>query len=162
MELVRGGVLIVTTVLLGLISGLFYTYTVSVLVSLRTVDDRTFVDVMQRINRDIQNPRFFLSFIGSLLFLILSLLLFVGVDGDVVLPVLISLVFYVLSFGTTIGGNVPMNVRLDRRGDPDRIADLAGARKEFEARWTRLNTLRGLFSTVAMATMCWALIEFGG
>jgi uncharacterized membrane protein len=162
MELVRGGALIVTTVLLGLISGLFYTYTVSVMLSLRGVDDRTFVSVMQRINRDIQNGKFFLSFVGALLFLILSLVLFIGVDSGVLLPIIVSLVLYVISFGITVRGNVPMNIRLERRGDPDKIADLAGARKEFEERWTKLNTLRGLFATLAMGTMCWALIEFSG
>lgn len=160
MELVRGIVLIVTTILLGLISGLFYTFSVSVMRSLRGVDDKTFVNVMQRINRDIQNGKFAVSFMGSLLFLVLSLVLFIGVDTAVLVPIIIGLVFYIVCFGVTLGINVPMNIRLDRKGPPERIADLAGARQEFEARWTKFNTVRGTAAGLAMAAMCWALLEF--
>ncbi|SMD08427.1 anthrone oxygenase family protein [Kibdelosporangium aridum] len=158
MEVVRAASLIVTTLLLGLVSGFFYTYSISVMVSLRGTDDRTFVDVMQKINRDVQNPRFFMTFIGSALFGILTVILFIGQPFSVFLPVLASLVLYLICFGITVRGNVPMNVRLDRYGPPDKIADVAGVRKEFEDRWVRLNGVRAWFATLGFGAAIWALI----
>jgi uncharacterized membrane protein len=164
MELVRGAVLVTSTLTLGLIAGLFYTYACSVMRTLRGVDNKTFVTVMQRINRDIQNGWFFLSFLGALLFTALSLILFIGVDGSVLLPVAVGLGFYVLAFGITMGVNIPMNVRLDQAGDPERMDEqaLAKAREAFEAPWLRANLNRGLASAAAFGSLCWALIEFGG
>jgi uncharacterized membrane protein len=160
MELVRGAILVVTTISLGLITGLFYTFSISVMPTLRGVDDRTFVDVMQRINRDIQNGKFFLSFIGSFLLIILSLVLFIGVPGSVVLPLVVALVFYIGNLVITFGGNIPLNNQLERRGHPDKITDMAGARKAFEVRWHRLNTQRGLCCAAAFIALCWALIQY--
>jgi uncharacterized membrane protein len=51
---------------MGLIAGLFYSFSVAVMTGLSKVDDRTLVETMQRINRAIQNPAFFLSFAGAL------------------------------------------------------------------------------------------------
>jgi uncharacterized membrane protein len=163
MELVRGAVLVISTLTLGLIAGLFYTYACSVMITLRGVDDRTFVNVMQRINRDIQNGWFFLSFIGALLFTTLALVLFIGIDGSVLLPLAIGLAFYIVAFGITMGVNIPMNVRLDQAGSPDKLGEqsMANARKAFEAAWFRANLNRGLAATAAFGCLCWALIEFG-
>ena len=160
MELVRGASLVVSTLLLGLVSGFFYTYSISVMPTLRGVDDRTFVDVMQKINRDVQNPRFFLTFIGSILFGILNLFLFLGQPFSVLLPVIISLAGYFVCFAITVRGNVPMNVRLDRYGPVERIADVAAVRKEFEGHWTRLNGLRAWSATIGFGGMIWALIAY--
>nr|WP_042186392.1 DUF1772 domain-containing protein [Kibdelosporangium sp. MJ126-NF4]CEL17246.1 integral-membrane protein [Kibdelosporangium sp. MJ126-NF4]CTQ91524.1 integral-membrane protein [Kibdelosporangium sp. MJ126-NF4] len=158
MDVVRAASLIVTTLLLGLVSGFFYTYSISVMVSLRGTDDRTFVDVMQKINRDVQNPRFFLTFIGSALFGILTVILYIGQPVAVFLPVLLSLVLYLGCFGVTVARNVPMNVRLDNYGPPDKIADIAAVRKEFEEPWVRLNGVRAWFATLGFAAAIWALI----
>lgn len=160
MELVRGGSLVVSTLLLGLISGFFYTYSISIMPTLRGVDDRTFVDVMQKINRDVQNPRFFLTFIGSILFGILTLILFLGQPFAVLLPVIVSLACYFVCFGITVRGNVPMNVRLDRYGPVDSIADVAAVRKQFEGPWTRLNGLRAWAATFGFGAIVWALVAY--
>lgn len=158
MDVVRAASLIVTTLMLGIVSGFFYAYSISVMVSLRDTDDRTFVDVMQKINRDVQNPRFFLTFIGSILFGILTVVLYIGQPFAVFLPVLLALVFYVGCFGITVTRNVPMNVRLDKYGPPERIADLAAVRKEFEEPWVRLNGIRAWFATFGFGAAIWALI----
>jgi uncharacterized membrane protein len=164
MELVRGALLVISTLAVGLQAGLFYTFACSVMRTLRGVDDRTFVNVMQRINRDIQNGWFGLTFAGSLLFTTLALVLFIGVNGSVVLPVAVGLGFYVLSFGITMRLNIPMNIRLDQAGNPNQLAEqaLAKARKEFEVPWSKANLGR-MFANIASCTsLCWALIVFAG
>ncbi|WP_165960869.1 DUF1772 domain-containing protein [Actinocrispum wychmicini] len=163
MDVFRGAVLIAATAALGLNAGLFYGFSCSVMVSLRGVDDRTFVTVMQKINRDIQNGWFFVSFIGSLLFTTLALVLFVGRSGSILLPVGVGLAFYVLSMAITIRVNIPMNIRLDR-ADPVQMGELTlrKAREGFEAPWFRANTGRALASTGGFLALCWALVQFSG
>ncbi|MET0233766.1 MAG: DUF1772 domain-containing protein [Kibdelosporangium sp.] len=149
-----------TTLLMGLAAGFFYTYSISIMPTLRGVDDRTFVDVMQKINRDVQNPRFFLSFMGSLLFGLVTLIMFLGQPFEVLLPVILGFVAYFVCFAVTASGNVPMNNRLERKGDPSRISDLALARKEFEDRWTRLNGIRAWAAFLGLGGMVWANIAY--
>ncbi|WP_173123852.1 anthrone oxygenase family protein [Kibdelosporangium persicum] len=128
------------------------------MVSLRSTDDRTFVDVMQKINRDVLNPRFFLTFVGSALFGVLTVILFIGQPLAVFLPVVLSLVLYLVCFGITVRGNVPMNVRLDQYGPPEEIADIAAVRKQFEEPWNRLNGLRAWAATLGFGAAIWALV----
>jgi uncharacterized membrane protein len=160
MDTVRIAVLVAATLATGLNAGVYYTYACSIMVTLRGVDDRTFVNVMQRINRDIQNGWFFLTFMGSLLVTALALILFIGVDGAVVLPVAIGLGLYVLSFGITMAVNVPMNERMDKVGDPATMTPeaLADARRVFEKPWVRSNLNRTLASTASCGALCWALL----
>jgi uncharacterized membrane protein len=163
MELVRGALLVISTLAIGLQAGLFYTFTVSIMRTLRGVDDRTFVNVMQRINRDIQNGWFGLTFAGGLVFTVLTLVLFIGAPGSVILPIAIGLVLYVLSLGTTFSRNIPMNIRLDKVGKPESMSEpgLVSARKAFESAWTRANTFRGVAAGASCVALCWALAEFG-
>ncbi|MBP2324346.1 putative membrane protein [Kibdelosporangium banguiense] len=161
MELVRGGVLVVSTILIGLTAGYFFAYSNSVMRALRGVDDRAFVNVMQKINRDVQNPVFFLAFLGGVLFGIIALFMFLSQPAAVLLPVIVSLAFnFLMCFVVTVRGNVPMNVRLDRMGPPERIGDVAAVRREFEGAWTRLNHVRAWGSTLGFGAMVWALIAY--
>lgn len=52
-------------VLAGLLCGVYVAFAVGVMPALRQVDDRTFVEVMQRINVVIVNPAFVLVFLGA-------------------------------------------------------------------------------------------------
>jgi uncharacterized membrane protein len=160
MDTFRIAVLVAATLATGLNAGLYYTYACSIMVTLRGVDDRTFVNMMQRINRDITNGWFFLTFMGALLVPALALILFIGVNGAVVLPVAIGLGLYVVSFGITMGVNVPMNNRMDKVGDPDTMSPqaLAEARRVFEKPWVRSNLNRTLASTGSCGALCWALL----
>jgi hypothetical protein len=119
MELVRIGILVVSTITMGLVAGLFYGFSISVMVTLRRTDDRTFVDVMQRINRDIQNGRFALSFIGTLLFTVLALVLFINAGkGSVALPLVVALACYAVNLGRTGSPTCPVSASSSRPGGP--------------------------------------------
>jgi hypothetical protein len=60
-DLVLGG----ATVSMGLLAGFFYSYACSVMPGLHGAADRTVVDAMQHINRSIENPVFFATFLGA-------------------------------------------------------------------------------------------------
>ena len=61
------------TLTTGLAAGVFYAYAVSVNLGLATQPDTSYVATMQAINERIENPVFFLSFFGAVLFLLAAL-----------------------------------------------------------------------------------------
>ncbi|OLF06614.1 hypothetical protein BLA60_30545 [Actinophytocola xinjiangensis] len=159
MDIVRIAALVAATVTTGLVTGVFYGFQVSVLIALREVDDRTYVDVNQRINRVIQNPKFFLSFLGSVVFSAAAMVLMFGGDrGSVLLPAAIGFGLNLVAFMVTGGGNVPLNRQLDEAGA---ATDPAVARQRYERPWTRLNNVRGWLHVGAFGALCWALIAYG-
>ncbi len=54
----------------GLMAGLFFGWAVSVVPGTRLVDDHSYVQIMQQINRAIVNPLFVIPFVGTPLLLI--------------------------------------------------------------------------------------------
>ena len=153
--MVQNGALIAATIATGLLAGVFYGFACSVMIALRRVDDRTFVEVMQRINAAIQNGWFMLSFLGSLVFTVLAGVL--GFGGATLTPIVIALVLNVAGLVVTFGVNIPLNIQLDRAGRPERLADPSLARQRFEGKWARWNVIRALLATGAFGFLCWAL-----
>ena len=162
MDTVRVVSLVAATVTMGLVSGLFYGFACSVMRALRGVDDRTFVDVMQRINVAILNGWFVLGYIGSLLFTVLALVLHLP-DGEreVLPPVVGALVLYVAAMGVTGRVNIPLNNALEAAGPPARIADPGVVRRNFEQSWNRWNVVRAVLCCLALVCLCWALVLRG-
>ncbi|MGI5238894.1 DUF1772 domain-containing protein [Dactylosporangium sp. CA-139066] len=151
--------LIVSTMSAGLVAGLFYAYVCSVMVTMRRLDDRTFILVMQRNIIDIQNGWFALTFMGTLLFTIVAAALHLGAgDRHVLAPLVVSLVVYILALFITFRVNIPLNNALARAGAPDRIADPAKVRTDFEGVWNRWNVVRMYLHIASFGCCCWALI----
>lgn len=61
----RDWVLGAAVVAMGLVAGLFYGFAVGVRPGLANADDRTLIDTMQQIDEAIENPVFFLTFLGA-------------------------------------------------------------------------------------------------
>ena len=162
MEALRTTTVLVTTVTLGLMAGLFYAYAGSVLPGLRRAADRTLVDAMQRINVAIRNGPFLVLFLGGLLFTGAAAALHTGAaHRPVLVPLLVALVLYAATLVVTFAVNIPLNDRLDAAGPPDRIADPAAVRAAFLGRWVRWNLVRTATSAGAFAAACWALVRHG-
>ncbi|GLW09195.1 membrane protein [Microtetraspora sp. NBRC 13810] len=157
-ESLRELVLMLATVTTGLIAGLYYAYACSVMLGLRKVGDRVFIDVMQRINVAIQNGVFLIAFLGAALFAIAVIVLDLAAGRGLSVPVVAGCVLYVLSLVITFGINIPLNNRLDAAGEPSGIADPAAVRASFEATWNRWNVMRALVSLAGFVCLCWALL----
>lgn len=84
--LLQSAALIAATALMGLIAGLFYTYSCSVMPGLRRTDDSTFVNAMRSINVATPNGWFALSFAGALLFTTTAAILQFAADQRPALP----------------------------------------------------------------------------
>jgi uncharacterized membrane protein len=163
MELFRAAALVGATLTMGLIAGLFYAYACSVMLGLGRTDDRTFVDVMQRINVAILNGWFSISFAGALVLTALAGALHLRGDGRTVLPwIVAALILYGVAFVITVAVNVPLNNALAAAGESDRIDNAAAVRERFEARWVRWNIARAVASTSALGCLAWALVLYGG
>lgn len=161
-SVLRGGVLGAATVAMGLMAGLFFAFSAAVMLGLNKTDDRTLVEVMQKINVAILNPFFGLSFFGALALTALAVMLErrrgPGTAGRWIVA---GLVFYICVLAITMGASVPLNNALAKAGDPAQIANLAAVRHHFEGPWVRWNILRTLTCTAALACLSRALMLHG-
>ncbi|MFF3658889.1 anthrone oxygenase family protein [Streptomyces olivochromogenes] len=153
-----GGVLGAATVAMGLIAGVFYIFACDVMPSLARSDDRVFIEVMQNINDVIQNPVFFLSFMGALVLTAVSAWQLRKSPHR--WWVFAALAAYALAFLFTVAVNIPLNNRLADAGNPAAIADPAAVRRRFEDTWVAWNVVRALLSTLALACLARALLLY--
>jgi len=152
--LIESIILIVTGVLTTLLAGTFFGYAISVNGALHNLRDDEYVRAMQSINKVIQNPIFFLSFMGPVILLPISTFLVYGNNrAQFWLLLLASVIYIVGTFGITVGGNVPLNEQL-AKSDP---ADAHEARVQFENPWNRLHIMRtiaGIIVTILIFIAC--------
>jgi uncharacterized membrane protein len=144
-------ILVLAGSLTALVTGLFYGYSVSVNGGLHRLNDSEYVKAMQSINAVIQNPLFFVSFIGPVILLPLAAFLQRDSNSMQFALLLASSVIYIAgSFGLTMVGNVPLNVRL-AKFDASKSSgnEIVQARAGFEKSWNRLHAIRTIASIAA-------------
>ncbi|MDQ3405073.1 MAG: DUF1772 domain-containing protein [Actinomycetota bacterium] len=139
------------TVPVGVVAGTFFAFAVSVMPSLSTVDDKEFVELMNKLNSSIQTNRpFLLSFSGA--FLLTGAAAFVHYRLGLRAAarwVLAALVLYLVSFAITIGVNMPLNVALAKAT----LSDAAKARAAFEGSWNAANNARTVAAMLALVCL---------
>lgn len=148
-------VLVAATVTSGLLAGLFYAYSVSVMRGLARTADGTFVESMRQINVAILNGWFALGFVGAPLLTALALVM--HLDGAELAWIALALVSALFTLAITLTVNVPLNDELAsvEEGDP------GVARGRFEGRWVRWNLARTISSTTAFGCLVLALASNG-
>ena len=157
-----GPVLGAAMVAMGLMAGLFYAYTISVMPGLARSDDRTFVTAMQNINWAIQNAAFLSAFAGAFVLTLAAAILQQRLGRRTAARwIAAALVLYVVTLAITMGVNVPLNDQLAAAGDPSRIVDLAAVRANFEGLWVATNAVRTVACTLALACLGRALSLHG-
>jgi len=155
-------ILLITAVATALIGGLFYAWSCSVTPGLAQVDDATFITSFQAMNRAIQNPAFFASFMGTALLLPLSMFLQYRYGAMVPFRLLLaaSVVYLAGVMGVTMAGNVPMNNALDAFNLKTATAqEIAAQRARFEGPWNRLNTIRTLSAVLTIVLVLLACMR---
>lgn len=157
---VRGGgkltgpLLWLATMTIGLMAGLFFAFSVSVMPGLAKADDRTFIASMQGINRAIQNGAFGSVFFGSFVFTGAAALLQLKEGRRAALRwTIAALGLYVVAVVITMGVNVPLNNKLDAAGDVAAMADAAGVRAAFEDPWNAAHLPRTLACVLALGCL---------
>jgi len=150
------------TLTTGLVAGVFYAYAVSVSPGLAAQPDASYVATMQAINEKIQNPLFFLSFFGAVLFLLAALAVHLPRPrlGRFWLIALASALYVGGGFLLTVFVNVPLNEALARVALEAFPGELARARAAYEGPWVFWNGVRTVFSFVAfLALVCACLLR---
>lgn len=143
---------------MGLLAGLFYAFACAVMPGLQAAADRSAVDVMQQINRSIENPVFFATYLGAPALAAWAAVSARRRGSPVVLRwVVAGLALYAVGFIVTRAFNIPLNDRLEAAGDPSRIVDVARVRDDFETPWVIWNLVRTAAVTAAFGCLARAL-----
>ncbi|MEE6309436.1 DUF1772 domain-containing protein [Plantactinospora veratri] len=158
-----GAVLGAAALTTGLVAGVFVLYAHTIMPGLGRTDDRTFVGAFQAIDRAIINPWFMSCFFGALVLTGVAAALHLPAEGRGGLPwTVVAFVLQLAVIVITLAVNVPRNDAIKAAGAPDRIADLAGVRRDFdEARWRAWNLLRVVLSCAAFGSLLVALVVYG-
>jgi uncharacterized membrane protein len=154
--------LLITAFTTALIAGLFYSYSCSVNPGLGKLPDAGYMAAMQSINREILNPLFFMSFMGTVILLPVSTWLQYSnpAPTSFYLMLAATIVYAVGTFGVTIMGNVPLNNALDgfnlQSASPDMIHQ---QRELFEKPWNRLHSIRTIANAIALILVLLACLN---
>ena len=145
--------LLLSILLTGLVGGLMYGWTVSVLPGLRAVDAPTYLNTMQTVNRKIINPAFTVPFTATPFVLaVASVVLFRSGDSRRGWLLASSALIYLVGVvGVTVGGNIPLNNKLDvfeLAGATD--AALADLRQHYEGSWNAWHYARTVASVLTL------------
>ena len=158
---IRAITLASATLTTGLIAGVFYAYAVSVNLGLAAQPDADYVAVMQAINERIQNPLFFLTFFGAVLFLLAALAAHCFPrprSGRFWLVALACVLYIGGSFLLTVFVNVPMNEELARVAADAPAGELASARAAYEGPWNFWNGVRAVSTILAFLALVGACL----
>jgi uncharacterized membrane protein len=140
----------------GLMAGVFYVFSVSVMAALARIPSPEGIRAMQSINKTILNPLFLGAFVGTAL--VSTSLILLGILGHLGERspwfIAASLSYLIGTFTVTAVGNVPMNEKLDTM-DPETGNPYW---QLYLRKWTRLNHLRTLCALAACALFAIGLI----
>lgn len=151
------------TLTTGLVAGVFYAYAVSVNLGLAAQPDAAYIAATQAIIERIENPLFFASFLGAVVFLLAALAAHYSRHsrtGRFWLVALACVLYMGGGFLLTSFVNVPMSYQLAAvdLDAPARV--LAEARDAYEDPWNFWNGVRTVFSTLAfLALICACLLR---
>lgn len=151
------------TLLSGLVAGLFYAYSCSVIPGLKQLTDDNYIKAMQAINIAIQNPVFFMSFMGLLP--AYPALLYVqyktiGSGTQFSLLLAAAIVYFIGVFGVTAIINVPLNDQLAAfditAATPQQIT---AARRAFELSWNSWHTVRTIAAVLSFGLTIFSIFN---
>jgi uncharacterized membrane protein len=153
----------VTLASIGLMAGVFFAFSVSVMRGLDAIEPGCAIRAMQSINRKILNPVFLLAFmlapvVGAVTGVLLLLL---DETWAAAIMFLAATIYLLGSIVATGGVNVPLNNALDAATVPADPAEAARLWSDYSTRWTRWNTLRALACAVGLLFAGLALFAWG-
>jgi uncharacterized membrane protein len=144
-------VLLLATLLMGLLAGVFFTWTNAITPGIGRLADVAYLQAFQHMNRTILNVPFYIVFMGSLMFSIGSAYLHKP-DGKTIFGGLIaaSAIHFLGVLLVTLFGNLPLNDMLDKTDlSVITIEKSAALRSNFELKWNNLHLIRTISSSTS-------------
>lgn len=146
--------LFLSVLLSGMVAGLFYGYSCSVIPGLGNLSNREYLKAFQFINKAILNPYFFTSFMGTLIILPVTAWVNYSKVSDTSFYFLLAatIIYCVGVFGVTAFGNVPLNNSLTHF-DINPASELAVSQKReaFEKLWNHYHSIRTIASVLTFS-----------
>jgi uncharacterized membrane protein len=157
-----GIVLGAAVIAMGLVAGLYFFSAIAVMPALTAADDRTLVDAMQQMIDKIENPAFFLAFLGAPALATVALVQArrsaqAKIAGWIVAALALYMVMVVITFAV----NIPLNEDLKDAGDPARIENISEVRDDFVTPWVAWDIVRTVVTIGAFGFLTWALVLYG-
>ena len=156
MELTASNItLFAATLLIGLTAGLCFTWGNAVTPGIGQLDDLGYLQAFQKMNRSIENPLFFVVFLGSLLVGTAAVFNSWGASAIHFRLVLIAVILYFLGvIVITVVGNVPLNQILDKTDlASSSLEELRALREKFENPWNRFHGIRVVSGIVSFGLL---------
>ena len=158
-----GTILMIAVLLCSLVAGFLFAFAVIVMPGIKKLSDKEFIRAFQVMDGIIQRgqPLFGLVWAGSVLALLAAAVLGFTQFSGMAWYLLISATLLYL-FGvqlTTITVNIPLNNRL-QSVDVDTMdnSSIKAARKAFETKWNRWNSIRTFVSIITAALLIGILL----
>lgn len=150
--------LIIATFLCSLVAGFLFAFAVVVMPGIGNLHDGAFIRAFQVMDRVIQNnqPIFMLVWVGSVVCLLISVVVGIGqLDGVGRLLIVFATLAYLLCVQLpTATINVPLNNKLQTLDvSAMNETEQHAARKDFESRWNRWNSMRTVFACLTSALL---------
>lgn len=150
--------LILATFLSSLVAGFLFAFAIVVMPGISRLGDREFIRAFQVMDGVIQNhqPLFVLVWVGSVVALVTAAVFGFGpLDGVGRLLILFAALAYILGVHwPTITINIPLNNKLQTlEVDGMNETMQKRARKDFEPRWKRWNSIRTAMASLASALL---------
>ena len=155
MDVLTVVVAMIALLLCGTVTGVFFTYSNSVLPGLNALPPGQAVRAMSSMNREIINPSFLTTFVGTPIAAAVAgvLLLVVDATGPALLFFGAAAVYVLGAVAPTGAVNVPLNNALDASAASADEAEAARAWSDFFGRWLRWNNCRTVASLAALLLM---------
>lgn len=152
MKILTGLSATATLLLTGLVAGVFFAYSVSVMIGLDAVRPDQAIATMRSINEKIQNPVFLVTFLLTpVAAAVTGVLLLVPGHRTAGIVFLLAAACYVLgALVPSFAVNIPMNDALDRVTVPSALDAAAHVWSDYSSRWTLWNHVRTVSSAVAL------------
>jgi len=155
-------ILFITILFSGMVAGLLYSYSCSVNPGLKALSSKEYLSAMQSINRAIQNPVFFVTFMGLLILLPLCCWLAYKHQINISFPFLATatLIYFIGVIGVTAAGNIPLNNQLESFNiNTASDADMLSMRTQFEIAWVRWHSIRTTASVISFAVLLYGVFK---
>jgi len=161
---VSNAILMLTATCVALMTGLFYSYSCSVVPGLKFLRDAEYISAMQSINKAIQNPVFFISFFGAPLLLPVTTYMNYSHPQSTRFWLLLSATILYLAgvFCVTVFGNIPLNNALEKFNLLNSSKKIINSQRiSFEQKWNNLNIARTISSILSLILVIIACINSG-
>lgn len=150
-----------STLLTGLLAGVFFTWTNAITPGIGRLNDLSYLQAFQHMNRTILNPLFYIVIISPLFLSPLSAYLYKSSNRFMIrLLIAASVIYFLGVFVVTMYGNIPLNIKLDNLQLSTISSENAKIfRDNYEVKWNNLHLIRTITSSTSFFLLILACLN---